>query len=399
MKKIVVIGTGYVGLPAAIMLARSGYTVVGVDIDEKIVEAINNGVLHIDEKELQELLNLQEVRKNLIGMDTPCQADVFIVAVPTPLDDRKKICDLSHVISAVESLLPYLEKGNLVIIESTIPPLTCREIIIPLLEKSGLKVGTDILLCHCPERILPGNVFEEIVHNDRLIGGINRESSLAAREIYSSFVQGDLYLTDDVTAALCKLMENTYRDVNIALANEFALVAEGLGVDIKEAIFLANKHPRVNILNPGIGVGGHCIPIDPWFIKEVDPKHTNLIMTARRINDEMPEKIASQIRQKVRDLVKPQIVALGAAYKPDTYDIRESPAIKIVSLLREDGYQVELYDPLVKEYAYDSLLDVVEGKDCLVVLVEHKKIVQELESNLELIKSRMRNPLIVRFYL
>ncbi|GFP22722.1 UDP-N-acetyl-D-mannosaminuronic acid dehydrogenase, partial [Candidatus Hakubella thermalkaliphila] len=208
-----------------------------------------------------------------------------------------------------------------------------------------------------------------------------------------------LYLTDDVTAALCKLMENTYRDVNIALANEFALVAEGLGVDIKEAIFLANKHPRVNILNPGIGVGGHCIPIDPWFIKEVDPKHTNLIMTARRINDEMPEKIASQIRKKVRDLVKPQIVALGAAYKPDTYDIRESPAIKIVNLLREDGYQVELYDPLVKEYAYDSLLDVVEGKDCLVVLVEHKKIVEELESNLELIKSRMRNPLIVRFYL
>ncbi|MBT9169936.1 MAG: UDP-N-acetyl-D-mannosamine dehydrogenase [Actinobacteria bacterium] len=399
MTKIVVIGTGYVGLPAAIMLARSGYTVVGVDIDKKIVEAINNGVLHIDEKELQELLNLQEVRKNLIGMATPSQADVFMVAVPTPLDDRKKICDLSHVISAVESFLPYLEKGNLVIIESTIPPLTCREIIIPLLEKSGLKVGTDILLCHCPERILPGNVFEEIVHNDRLIGGINQESSLAAREIYSSFVQGDLYLTDDVTAALCKLMENTYRDVNIALANEFALVAEGLGVDIKEAIFLANKHPRVNILNPGIGVGGHCIPIDPWFIKEVDPKHTNLIMTARRINDEMPEKIASQIRQKVRDLVKPQIVALGAAYKPDTYDIRESPAIKIVSLLREDGYQVELYDPLVKEYAYDSLLDVVEGKDCLVVLVEHKKIVEELESNLELIKSRMRNPLIVRFYL
>lgn len=398
MKKIVVIGTGYVGLPAAIMLARSGYTVVGVDIDKKIVEAINNGVLHIDEKELQELLNLQEVRKNLIGMDTPCQADVFIVAVPTPLDERKKICDLSHVISAVESFLPYLEKGNLVIIESTIPPLTCREIIIPLLEKSGLKVGTDILLCHCPERILPGNVFEEIVHNDRLIGGINRESSLAAREIYSSFVKGDLYLTDDVTAALCKLMENTYRDVNIALANEFALVAEGLGVDIKEAIFLANKHPRVSILNPGIGVGGHCIPIDPWFIKEVDPKHTNLIMTARRINDEMPEKIASQIRKKVRDLVKPQIVALGAAYKPDTYDIRESPAIKIVNLLREDGYQVELYDPLVKEYAYDSLLDVVEGKDCLVVLVEHKKIIQELESNLELIKSRMRNPLIVRFY-
>lgn len=399
MKKIVVIGTGYVGLPAAIMLARSGYTVVGVDIDEKIVEAINNGVLHIDEKELQELLNLQEVRKNLVGMNTPCQADVFIVAVPTPLDDRKKVCDLSHVISAVESFLPYLEKGNLVIIESTIPPLTCREIIVPLLEKSGLEVGTDILLCHCPERILPGNVFEEIVHNDRVIGGINRESSLAAREIYSSFVQGDLYLTDDVTAALCKLMENTYRDVNIALANEFALVAEGLGVDIKEAIFLANKHPRVNILNPGIGVGGHCIPIDPWFIKEVDPKHTNLIMTARRINDEMPEKIASQIRKKVRDLVKPQIVALGAAYKPDTYDIRESPAIKIVNLLREDGYQVELYDPLVKEYAYDSLLDVVEGKDCLVVLVEHKKIIEELESNLELIKSRMRNPLIVRFYL
>ena len=399
MKTIVVIGTGYVGLPAAILLAKAGYRVIGVDIDEKIVEAINNGVLHIDEAELQKLMIEPEVRKNLIARKEPCKADIFIVAVPTPLDDRKKICDMSFVISAIESIIPYIEKGNLVIVESTIPPLTCRDVITPMLEKgTGLKVGEEILLCHCPERILPGDIFKEIINNDRIIGGVNHESSEAAREIYAFFVKGNLYLTDDVTAELCKLMENTYRDVNIALANEFAAVAEGLGISVKEAIELSNKHPRVNILSPGIGVGGHCIPIDPWFIKEVDPENTTLIMTARKINDGMPAKIAAKIRRAVKDIAEPKIVALGASYKPNTYDLRESPALEVIKMLREDGYDVTHYDPLVEGMEYHSIEEAADGADCLVLLVEHSKILNDLEEHKEQVKQKMRGDLILRFY-
>ncbi|MBI3040286.1 MAG: nucleotide sugar dehydrogenase, partial [Chloroflexi bacterium] len=219
-----------------------------------------------------------------------------------------------------------------------------------------------------------------------------------AREIYASFVKGNLYLTDDVTAELVKLMENTYRDVNIALANEFAAVAEGLRVDILQAIELANKHPRVNILKPGIGTGGHCIPVDPWFIKEVNPINSRLIHTARLINDEVPYKIAARIRQTLKEIKNPRIVAVGVTYKPDTYDIRNSPALKIVSLLREDGYQVAAYDPLAQGYQYTSLGEVAKGADCLVILVEHQVVKQELAGKEIDIKKVMRHPLIMRFY-
>ena len=292
--------------------------------------------------------------------------------MPTPDDEKKRIADLTQVIAGVESILPYLRRGNLVIIESTVPPLTCRQIVAPLIEKTGLKVGKDIFLCHCPERILPGNVLEEIVHNDRIIGGVDGKAAEMAREIYASFVKGNLYLTDDVTAELAKLMENTYRDVNIALANEFAAVAEGLGVNILEAIELANKHPRVDILKPGIGTGGHCIPVDPWFIKEVDPVNSRLIYTARLINDGIPGKIAARIRHALKDIKSPRIVALGITYKADTYDTRNSPALKIISLLQADGYQVTAYDPMVDDYQYTSIKEVAKGADCLVVLVEHQ---------------------------
>jgi UDP-N-acetyl-D-mannosaminuronic acid dehydrogenase len=395
--KIAIIGTGYVGLPAAIMLANAGYDVVGVDIDKNIVEAINNSEMHIDEEELRSLMSQESVRKNLKAQSHPCKANVFIIAVPTPIDKRKKIADLNFVREAMESILPYIEKDNLIIIESTIPPFTCREVIKPMIEKTGLLVGEDVLLAHCPERILPGNIFYEIVHNDRIIGGINERAAFAAKEIYSSFVNGNLYLTDDMTAELCKLMENTYRDVNIALANEFAAVGETLGIDIRKAIELANKHPRVNILQPGIGVGGHCIPLDPWFIKEVDPENCTLIFTARKINDQMPAKTASKIRRAVRDVLDPGIVALGASYKPNTHDLRESPALEVVSLLREDGYNVKLYDPLTKEYAYSSLEEVIKGADCIAVLVEHDVIMKELSEKELVIKKLMRNPLILRF--
>ncbi|MCL0035149.1 nucleotide sugar dehydrogenase [Thermodesulfovibrionales bacterium] len=396
-KKVVVIGTGYVGLPVAIMLANAGHEVVGVDINENIVKAINSGGMHINEEELRNLMRGENARKNIKAQNQPCKADVFIIAVPTPLDKRKKVADLSFVRDAMESILSYIEKNNLIIIESTIPPLTCREVIKPMVEKTDLIIGEDILLAHCPERILPGNIFYEIVHNDRIIGGINERSSIAAKEIYSSFVKGNLYLTDDITAELCKLMENTYRDVNIALSNEFSAVGETLGIDIRKAIEIANKHPRVNILNPGIGVGGHCIPIDPWFIKEVDPENCTLIFTARKINDQMPAKTAAKIRRAVKDIPYPKIVALGATYKPNSYDLRESPALKVVNFLLEDGYDVKLFDPLTEEYAYSSIEEIVKGVDCLAILVEHDVITKELSGKESTIEDLMKNPIILRF--
>jgi len=398
-KKIVVIGTGYVGLPLAIMLARSGYKVIGVDIEENIVDAINEGVLPLGEEDIKRIFTEPQVRSNLSAQKVPCEADSFIISVPTPLNEEKRIADLSQVIAGVESIVPYLRSGNLVIIESTIPPLTCRNIIAPILAKTGLEVGIGIYLCHCPERILPGDMFEEVVHNDRVIGGCNQKAAEMAQEIYASFVKGNLWLTDDVTAELVKLMENTYRDVNIALANEFASVADGLKLDIMQAIELANMHPRVDILKPGIGTGGHCIPVDPWFIKEVDPINSRLIHTARLINDEVPFKIADQIRHTVMDIENPRIITLGITYKPDTYDIRNSPALKIISLLRNDGYQVKSFDPLIEGYQYSSIQEVAKGADCLVVLVEHESIKEELNRKELEIKYVMNHPILVRFFL
>jgi UDP-N-acetyl-D-mannosaminuronic acid dehydrogenase len=397
-KKIVVVGTGYVGLPLAIMLARAGYEVVGVDIQENVVNAINTGILHLAEDEIKRIFQEPNVRKNLRAQNTPCPADAFIISVPTPVDERKRVADLSLVVQAAESVVPHLRSGNLVIVESTVPPLTCRDIVTPILEKSGLKVGKDLFVCHCPERILPGAVFSEIVNNDRIIGGMDAKASQMSREIYASFVKGNLYLTDDVTAELAKLMENTYRDVNIALANEFAAVAEGLGVNILEAISLANKHPRVRILKPGIGTGGHCIPVDPWFIKEVDPINSRLIHTARLINDEVPVNVAAKIRRALKDIKNPNIVALGLTYKADTYDIRNSPAQKIIDLLKADGYKVAAYDPMVDGSKYSSIAEIAKGADALVVLVEHKVIREELAKKETEIKKAMRHPLVIRFY-
>lgn len=397
-KTIVVIGTGYVGLPAALMLAKAGYDVVGVDIDENIVRAINEGVMLIKEDELQTLIEDPDVRANLRAQSSPCEGDVFIIAVPTPLDQRKKVADLSYVDQAVQDIIPWLRPGNLVIVESTIPPLTCRERITPMIEgATGLKVGETIFLAHCPERILPGDIFHEIVYNDRIIGGIDQRTRQMAADVYASFVKGELLLTDDVTAELVKLMENAFRDVNIALANEFNAVAETLGVDGCEAIALANRHPRVDILQPGIGVGGHCIPIDPWFIKEVDPANSRLIFTSRVINDEMPHHIAAKIRRAVRGIVGPKIVALGAAYKPNTEDTRESPGLEVVALLREDGYHVEQYDPLVDGIGYESVIEICRGADCLAVLVPHDEVVRDLNEHHDEICQIMRTPIILRF--
>lgn len=396
--KVAVIGVGYVGLPLAIMLARSGHEVIGVDIREDLVDSINLGTLVLAEDDTRRLFTEPEVKKNLRAQITPSEADVFVISVSTPLDEQRKIADLSRVIGAIQLIVPFLRRGNLIILESSVPPLTCRKVITPLLNKSGLKVGKDIFLCHCPERILPGNVMNEIVNNDRIIGGCDYQASIMAKELYSSFVKGDLVVTDDVTAELAKLMENTYRDINIAIANEFAAIAEQVGVSIMEAIYLANKHPRVKILKPGIGTGGECIPVVPWFIREVAPTNSRLIQTARLVNDEIPYKIAAKIRYAMKTIRSPRIVALGVTFKPDTYDQRNSPALKIIELLEGDGYRVEAYDPYAEGYTYPPLVEVAKDADCLVFLVEHQIIKTDWAKNENLIRQAMRHPVVLRFY-
>ena len=397
-RKIVVIGTGYVGLPAALMWAKAGLTVIGVDINENVVRAINERTLLLDERELQELLHDPAVLANLVARTTPCSGDVFVIAVPTPVDPLKKVCDMGPVEAALESIIPYLVEGNLIILESTVPPMTCRRVVQRLVEKhTKFKVPRDILVAHCPERILPGDIFQEIVHNDRLIGGMDERSTKAAAEVYATFVKGQLHETDDISAELSKLMENTYRDVNIALSNEFAQICELLGADARKVIGFANRHPRVNILSPGIGVGGHCIPVDPWFLKEVAPYNSKLITMARLVNDEMPRRVAEKIRQAVADVANPRIVALGATYKKNCEDKREAPAGEIVELLKRDGYDVVHYDPLVPELACSSIAEVVGGADLIAVLVCHDSLKLDLTQNRAAVEGVMRTKRIIFF--
>ena len=397
-KRIVVIGTGYVGLPAALMWARAGQSVVGVDINKNVVRAINEGTMMLNERELQDLLEDSRVKKNLVAQTTATTGDVFVIAVPTPVDPLKKVCDIGAVQAAIESICPHLRKGNLVLLESTVPPMTCRNFLKPLIERlTRLKVPGEVMLAHCPERILPGDIFQEIVHNDRLIGGMDERSTSAAAEVYATFVKGALHRTDDVSAELSKLMENTYRDVNIALANEFAQICELLGTDPHRVIAFANKHPRVRIMTPGIGVGGHCIPVDPWFLKEVAPYNSRLISMARTVNDEMPFRVAEKIRRAVAGVAKPRIVALGATYKKNCEDRRESPAIEIVRLLREDGYDIAHYDPLVDKMKYSSLATAAKGADLIAVLVCHDAVKRELTTKRKAIERAMRNGRIIHF--
>jgi UDP-N-acetyl-D-mannosaminuronic acid dehydrogenase len=396
--RVAVVGGGYVGLPLALLLAKAGRDVAVIDTDQAKVDAINGGTWRGDEADLNALLADLDVRSHLTISATASAADIFVIAVPTPTDKRKKVADLGSLEAALRSLVPVLRRGNLVIVESTVPPLTTRDVVTPILESSGLKVGTDLLVAHCPERVLPGNTLHEMVHNDRLIGGTTPEAVDRAAELYRVFVEGDLLITDATTAELSKLAENSYRDLNIAFANELAAVAEGIDVDPLEVIRLANRHPRVNIHQPGIGVGGHCLPLDPWFIKEVDADNTTLISAARLVNDGRPARIASRIRQAVKAVPDPRIVAVGATYKPNVSDARESPAAEVVHLLRVDGYAVVHVDPHVPAMAYQSLAAASHGADCLVILVEHDRVRTELDADGPAIRSGMRTPIVLRFY-
>jgi UDP-N-acetyl-D-mannosaminuronic acid dehydrogenase len=380
-KKICVLGLGYIGLPTASTFATNGVKVIGVDVNPQVVKTLHRGNLHIFEPGLRTLVQAALGSGNLVISDQPEPADGFIIAVPTPFYDDKR-ADLRFVISAAESIVPHLRAGNLVVLESTSPPRTTLDIVAPILERCGLKVGPDIHLAYSPERVLPGQILRELIENARVIGGFDRLSAQAGHDLYSLFVRGEIIQTDATTAEMVKLMENTYRDVNIAVANEFARLAERFGVDVWEAIALANRHPRVDILRPGPGVGGHCISVDPWFLVEAAPDITPLIHTARKVNDGQPHFVVSIVQRTLGihsqdGLSGRRIAVLGLAYKPDVDDFRESPAVEVAHLLVGAGADVRAFDPYKTENhsiglpTVSTLEEALAGAELILLLVNH----------------------------
>lgn len=389
MKTLCVIGLGYIGLPTAAMFAAAGIKVTGYELKAEICDTINKGLVHITEDGLGEMV-ANAVEKGLLSASTAIYAaNSYIVSVPTPITADKK-ADLSYVVSAGREIAKVLKKGDLVILESTVPPRCTSDVFIPVLEESGLKAGSDFLVAHCPERVLPGNILHELQFNNRIIGGITPESAEAARDLYLSFVKGDIYLTDTETAEMCKLMENTFRDVNIALANELAILCESLGMNAWEVISLANKHPRVNLHSPGPGVGGHCIAVDPWFVVEKNPELSPLISLGRRINDSMPSHVLGHIERLLPDGGK--LVILGCTYKPDVGDIRESPIIKLKELLtQKSSIETVICDPFVEGYKTEPR-EAVRGASLLVLGVNHS-VYKELD--LKTIAGNMKIPVLL----
>ncbi|WEU39791.1 MAG: nucleotide sugar dehydrogenase [Candidatus Odinarchaeum yellowstonii] len=360
--KVCVIGLGYIGLPTACLIAEAGHEVVGVDIKPDVINKLKSGSLPFKEKGLDELFN--KVKNRMKFQNHPEDAEVFLIAVPTPLSKEARIADLSYVRKAVESIKNYVKKDTLVVVESTVPPGTCELIVAPLLNNKGL-------IAHCPERAMPGNTLYEMVHNARVIGANDDKAKQLAGKLYSSFVKGEIYYTNLKTAEMVKLMENTYRDINIALANEFAQIAEDIGVDIWSAIRIANKHPRVNILNPGPGVGGHCLAVDPWFLIENSSK-SKIISLAREINDSMPKHVVELVKE-MNIPAGETLTVLGVAYKRDVDDIRETPALKFIKIAENEGYNIKVHDPHVKEFEYPLLAldEAVSESSCIVIITDH----------------------------
>lgn len=397
-QKIVVVGLGYIGLPTASMLSTKGHSVLGVDINERAVKTINAGNIHIVEPDLDILVRSAVNSGNLKASLTPAEADTFILAVPTPFKtvdgSQSKIPDISYVESATRTIAPFLQAGNLVILESTSPVGTTErvgEIIGEL--RPDLRIPSELssqpgnlFIAHCPERVLPGQIIRELVDNDRIIGGLNRESAEKACDLYRTFCNGNIFLTDSRTAEMAKLVENSFRDVNIAFANELSLICDHLGINVWELIELANKHPRVNILQPGPGVGGHCIAVDPWFIVAAAPEQAQLIRTAREVNDSKPHWVMEKIKAKAARFKNPVIGCLGLAFKANIDDLRESPALEITRELMASGIgKVMACEPNLnshyKEFPIYSLDDVLKEADIVVVLVDHKEF-KEVDKDL-----------------
>ena len=367
--KVCIIGQGYIGLPTAALFARNHCKVVGVDVNEKMIENLNNGIIHIEEPGISDIIKQALKNKVYKASLTPEKSDAFIITVPTPYIAENYSCDLSYVISACESIIPFLEKGNVVIVESTIAPMSTDDVVKPIFEKEGFTIGKDLYLAHCPERVLPGKIIEELIHNDRIIGGITPECSQKASEVYGQFVEGELMLTEAKTAELSKCMENTFRDVNIALANELAKICAEIGVNALDVIKMANKHPRVNLHSPGPGVGGHCLAIDPYFIYAKAPETAKLIKLARDTNNSMPEFVCENVR-KIID--KGKIAILGVSYKGNTGDDRESPAYEIIGNLTKD-YEVAIHDPHIDNPNFVSFKGAVSDADLILILCDHNE--------------------------
>ncbi len=392
-EKICILGLGYIGLPTASTFAAHGLDVLGVDVNQRIVETLRSGEIHIHEPGLRDIYRAALASGKLRLSTQPEQADAFVIAVPTPFQDDQsgeyngrsyKRADMRAVTSAAESIVPCLRKGNLVVLESTSPPRTTAELVAPILARSGLEPGRDFYLAYSPERVLPGKILRELAENARVIGGITPASAQAGADLYSVFVRGEIVQTDATTAEMVKLMENTYRDINIAVANEFARLADHFGVDIWEAISIANRHPRVKILSPGPGVGGHCISVDPWFLVESAPELTPLIHASRSVNDAQPRFVVDIVKRLLcgsdadEDALKGRkIAALGLAYKPDVDDLRESPAIAVVRLLQEQGAEVMAWEPFKPDADLEgiemapSLEAALRDADTIILLVAH----------------------------
>jgi UDP-N-acetyl-D-mannosaminuronic acid dehydrogenase len=373
-EKICVLGLGYIGLPTAAMFASNGFDIIGVDVNEKVVNALNKGEIIIEEPYLDVMVRDVVVSGKLKASVKPEISDVYIIAVPTPINEDKT-ADMSYVISATRSIVPLVKKGDIIILESTSPPKTVEDIIVPILKESSLNVEEDLYIAHSPERVIPGKILFELVENNRIVGGIDEESALKVKKLYQSFVKGEIYTTNATTAEMCKLTENTFRDVNIALANELAMICEQMNINVWDVIKFSNKHPRVNLHQPGPGVGGHCIAVDPWFIVEKFPETTKMITLSRTINDSMPEYVFNKSRKILGTLKDKKVTILGITYKPDVDDMRESPIIELIELIEEvSGITISIHDPYVQDFKYleKDIYTACKDSDLVILGVNHQ---------------------------
>lgn len=383
---VVVMGLGYIGLPTAAILSSRGVRVHGVDVNEHVVDAVNAGTVPFVEPDLGGYVQQAVAAGKLSASLEPITADHYVIAVPTPfLDDRTP--DLSYIRAAAEKIAPTLEPGALVILESTSPPQATQQMSRWILDARPDLVRADgealVYFAHCPERVLPGRVMVELVTNDRIVGGVTPRAAEMAKELYEVFCEGEILLTDDVTAEMAKLTENSFRDVNIAFANELSVICENLGIDVWELIDLANHHPRVNILQPGPGVGGHCIAVDPWFIVAADPERSRLIRTAREVNDAKPGWVLDRVHEAIAGREAPVVTLLGLAFKPNIDDLRESPAREIAAKIADQHPHATVrvvephVDALPSELANRKNIELspmttdLEASDCVVLLVDH----------------------------
>ncbi|PPJ75014.1 nucleotide sugar dehydrogenase [Staphylococcus haemolyticus] len=362
-----------------------------LDINQKTIDSLQSGKVNIEEPGLQEVFEEVLEAGKLKVSTQPAEADAFIISVPTPNnDDEYESCDISIVLSAVNSVLPHLKKGDTIIVESTIAPRTMDDHVKPLIEEKGFTIGEDVYLVHCPERVLPGKILEELVYNNRIIGGVTPNCVEAGKRVYSTFVQGEMIETNARTAEMSKLMENTYRDLNIALANEITKISNNLDVNVLDVIEMANKHPRVNIHSPGPGVGGHCLAVDPYFIIAKDPEHSPLIQTGRKVNRSMPEYVVENVKRILSDVEDAKVSVFGLTYKGDVDDIRESPAFDIYKLLQEESLEVTAYDPHVElDFVEKDIKNATENASLVLILSDHSEFKSFKDSDFVNMKNKI----------